>query len=365
MLVIGLSGPLAGQIFDRLGARAAYCGGLVVLGASFFAAGHVTALWQYYVTVGLFAGLGVSTLGMVSANALLSRWFHARLGTAIGIVYSAMGFGVLLGAPVAQVLITEFGWRDAYRLFGMAMLGLSVIVAVLPLTRLWRGSSDWQARRTAREAAAPAWNVASAARTSAFWALAAVYFFTSVASFSVMPQSVACMVEAGISPLTAAGAFGMAGMLSLVGNVAVGMLADRYGRRVMVTISYIGTMIGITCLLAVTASAYLWLVYAWVLFFGINQGTRGPIISTIVALLYAGGGVGRIYGTITLGMGIGAAFGSWISGYLHEVNGTYTASFLLAIGAAACGLLTFWVVPSLADRRTSAGLARGGAGTAA
>ena len=48
------------------------------------------------------------------------------------------------------------------------------------------------------------------------------------------------------------------------------------------------------------------LVYAWAILFGINQGTRGPIISTLAATLFAGGGVGRIYGTIALGMGFGA-----------------------------------------------------------
>ena len=35
-------------------------------------------------TVGLAFGLGIPMLGMVSANALLSRWYRARLGTSIG-----------------------------------------------------------------------------------------------------------------------------------------------------------------------------------------------------------------------------------------------------------------------------------------
>ena len=354
MLVTGLAGPIAGAVFDKLGARAAYCSGLVLLGGSLALAGSATALWHYYITVGFAAGLGVSMLGMVSANALLSRWYQTRLGTAIGITYAASGFGVLVTAPIAQLLIDAYSWREAYRLIGAALIGVAILTALLPLSHMWRGSSDWQQRRAAQEAASGGWSVASAARSRAFWALLLVYFFTSLASFAVSPQSVAAMVEAGISPLAAAGAFGLCGMLSLIGNASIAPLVERFGQRLTITLSYLGTIIGILCLAAVPSHPSMILVYAWAILFGINQGTRGPIISTLAATLFAGGGVGRIYGTIALGMGFGAALGSWISGVLHDVTAGYVTSFVVAAGCAAVGMATFWTVPLLSEVRQQA-----------
>ncbi len=352
MLVNGLAGPIAGAVFDRLGARAAYCSGLLLLGASLVAAGMATHLWHYYAAAGLASGLGVSMLGMVSANALLSRWYHARLGTVIGITYAATGLGTLLMAPVAQLLIDAYGWRDAYRLIGAALLGLAVLSALLPLTRMWHGSADWRERRRAQEAVTGGgWSIASAARSRPFWALMLVYFFTSLASFAVSPQSVAAMVEAGTTPLAAASAFGVCGMLSLIGNASIAPLVDRFGQRLMITLSYLGTIAGILSLAALPSHPSVLLIYGWAILFGVNQGTRGPIISTLTATLFAGGGVGRIYGTIALGMGIGAASGSWISGFLHDLTGAYLASFLFAAGAAALGMATFWTVPLLSEAR--------------
>lgn len=351
MLVSGLAAPLAGTIFDKLGARAAYCSGLVVLGASLMLAGSAAELWHYYATVGLAAGFGVSMLGMVSANALLSRWYQARLGTAIGITYAASGLGVLLMAPVAQVLIGAYGWREAYRLIGMVLVVAAALTAILPLTRMWRGSPDWAQRRAAHEARMGGWTIANAVRSRPFWALMLVYFFTSLASFSVSPQAVAAMVEAGIQPLAAAGAYGLCGMLSLIGNASIAPLVERFGQRTMISLSYLGTIIGILALAALASHPSMALVYAWVLLFGVNQGTRGPIISTLAATLFAGGGVGRIYGTIALGMGIGAAAGSWISGLLHDLTGGYVASFAFASASAAAGMLTFWTVPLISDVR--------------
>ena len=354
MLVIGLAGPVAGTVFDRLGARVSYVSGLVLLGGGMLTAGLATSIAHFAFAVGLMAGLGVAMLGMVSANALLSRWYQARLGTAIGITYAATGFGVLVMAPVAQILIDTYGWREAYRLIGIALLGIAMATALLPLSRMWHGSPDWQHRRATQEARMGGWTIFNAARTQPFWSLALVYFLTSVASFSVSPQAVAAMVEAGISPLTAAGAFGLCGMLSLIGNASIATLVDRFGQRMTISLSYMGTMIGILCLAALPSHPSLALVYGWVLLFGINQGTRGPIISTLVATLYAGGGVGRVYGSIALGMGFGAAFGSWISGVLHDLTGGYLASFLLAATSAGVGMMTFWTVPLLNDARRAA-----------
>lgn len=352
MLVNGLAGPVAGTVFDKLGARASYCSGLLLLGGSLVVAGAATAVWHYYLALGLAAGFGVSMLGMVSANALLSRWYHARLGTVIGVTYAATGFGTLMMAPVAQVLIQSFGWRDAYRLIGATLIGIGALTALLPLTRMWLGSPEWRERRRAHEAATGGgWSVASAARSRPFWALMLVYFFTSLASFAVSPQSVAAMVEAGVSPLAAASAFGVCGMLSLMGNASIAPLVDKFGQRLTITLSYLGTIAGILCLAALAAQPSMLLVYGWALLFGINQGTRGPIISTLTATLFAGGGVGRIYGTIALGMGIGAATGSWVSGLLHDITGAYLASFVFAASSAAIGMATFWTVPLLSEAR--------------
>ena len=354
MLVNGLAGPIAGAVFDKLGARASYCSGLLLLGGALIASGSATAIWHYYVAFGLAAGLGVSMLGMVSANALLSRWYQARLGTVIGITYATTGLGTLLMAPIAQLLINSQGWRSAYSIMGGTLLILAGLTVMAPLTRMWHGSSEWRARRTAHDAATGGgWNVATAARSRPFWALMLVYFFTSLASFSVAPQSVAAMVEAGITPLTAASAFGICGMLSLIGNASIAPLVDRFGQRISITLSYLGTIAGILCLAALPANPTLVLVYGWALLFGINQGTRGPIISTLTATLFAGGGVGRIYGTIALGMGCGAAAGSLLSGILHDITGAYLVSFLFAAASAAFGMATFWTVPLLSDARQS------------
>ena len=351
MIAYGVSGPLAGQLVDRLGARVAYSFGLLSLGSGYLLAGFATELWHYLVAVGLLGGLGAAALGMIVASALLSRWFMTRIGSIMSLPYAAIGAGMLMLPPLTQVLISRYDWRVAHMVLGAGVLATLPLVMLLPLGRMSAGSQEWRAlRKAAASSASGPWRISAAARTSAFWGLFAAYLFTSIAAYSVMPHSVAYLIELGFAPLFAASAFGLAGMLSAIGIIAIGWLSDRFGRRQTATLSYLSTITGIVALLSVSAYPTVVLVYAFVFFFGLMQGARGPIIVAMVATLFPGG-VGAVYGTLSMAQGVGAGFGSWFSGYLYEVTGSYTASFLLAICGSVAGLSTFWVVRSLREER--------------
>jgi MFS family permease len=353
MLGYALAAPLAGQIVDRLGARAVYAVGLLCLGAGYLAAGSATALWHYFIAVGVLGGFGAAMLGMVAASALLSRWFTARIGWIMSLPYAAVGAGMMIVPPATQVLLATTDWRIAYKILGIGVLALIPLLFVLPLGRIDAGSEVWQEKRAAAAKVAGGWTVSTALRTTAFWGLFSAYFFTSVAAYSVLPHSVAYLIERGFDPLVAATAFGATGLLSAFGIVGIGWLSDRIGRRQAATISYLSTIAGITALILVTIWPTLLLAYTFVVFFGLMQGARGPILVAMVSVLFAGGGVGAIYGTLSLALGLGAALGSWLSGFLYEWTGSYVASFVTAVGAALTGMAMFWLLPSLRHERVA------------
>lgn len=352
MLAYGLSAPFAGQLIDRFGARITYGFGLACLGGGYVMAGWASGLWQYCLAVGLLGGLGSASLGMIIASGLISRWFTRRVGWIMSLPYAAMGAGMLLLPPLTQILLTHYDWRVAHRILGIGVLLVVPIVMLLPLEKMTRGSSEWRNMRSkATTSGSGPWTVATAVRTSAFWGLFVAYLFTSIAAYSVLPHSVAYLVEKGINPLLAASAFGMTGMLSVLGIIAVGWASDKFGSRQTATLTYCSTILGILLLIAVTSWASLILVYGFVLFFGLMQGARGPIIVSMVTTLFSGGGIGAIYGTLSMAMGLGAGIGSWTSGLLYTFTGSYIASFGLAIAAAAIGMATFWVVRALREER--------------
>ncbi|MEZ5844878.1 MAG: MFS transporter [Hyphomicrobiaceae bacterium] len=352
MLVHGFAAPFAGQLIDRLGARITYGLGLSLMGLGYYLAGMTTSILQYYAAAGVMPGLGASCLGMVVATSLMSRWFSKRLGSMMALPYAAVGAGVLVIPLVTQMLLQSVSWGEAHRYLGVGILSLLPLVVVLPLGRMTQGAPEWRAQRQAAAArGAPLWPLSRAVRTGAFWAMFGVYFWTSVAAYAVLPQSVAFLVEQGFDRVWAASAFGMTGALSVVGILAIGWISDRIGKLGAVTLSYISSLTGILSLVAIFWRPEMVLVYTFVVFFGLMQGARGPIIAAVVATIFRGGAVGAIFGTLSLAMGLGAALGSWGSGLLHDLTGNYLVSFAMAAAASFAGLLTYWSSPSLRNEQ--------------
>ena len=350
LLVNGLTAPLVGLVFDRLGPRWVYGAGMMSLGAAFFLAGGLMELWQFYLLIGALVGIGVSLNGMVPASALLARWYRERLSSAIGIAYSAFGAGALIFIPLAQYLVGELDWRATYRLMGGALLLLApLIVFGLPWKTYAAGHPA--ARAEARGKAGAGWTLAAALRAPLFWGLVQVFFCTSIAMFSIIVQLVVFLVDAGFSPLAAAGAFGVVGLLSAASVMGSGFASDRFGYRQTISLSFAGTASGMALLLAMTAAPSALLLALFVPLFGLCMGVRGPIVSSVAARYFAGPRVATIYGLIYASNAVGAAIGAFVGGLLHDLTGGYRVGLVFALVFVALAAAPFWTIPALRNFR--------------
>src|SRR6476469_3969766 len=136
----GLMAPLVGRLFDRSGPRTVFSLGLLLLGGAFLFASRAQHVWQFQLSTGLCVGIGISLIGNVPNSILLGRWFGRRLPTAMAILYSATGVGILLLLPASQVLIDRIGWRDAYQWFGIVALCMLAPLLLLPWRTIATGS---------------------------------------------------------------------------------------------------------------------------------------------------------------------------------------------------------------------------------
>ncbi len=351
LLVGAFMAPLAGTLFDRFGPRVTYSGGLLCLSAAFLLASTLGNLWEFYLFIGVTIGVGVGLVGMVPASALLTRWFRARLSTAIGIAFSATGTGVLLFVPFSQWLIGQLGWRATYQvLAGIVFLAVPFALFVVPWRLYVSGLQDSVSGLRARAAGEGA-TVRAALRTRTFWSLVQVFFFTATAMFTVLVQAVVYFIDLGFSPITAATAFGITGMLSVVSVSTSGLAAERFGYRNTVSASFAGTALGVALLAVMSAWPSGLLLALFVGVFGLCMGVRGPIVSSIATRSFAGPRVATIYGLIYAGNAIGAAFGSLMGGVLHDLSGGYGAGFALSICAVGLAVAPFWTVKELRDFR--------------
>ena len=111
--------------------------------------------------------------------------------------------------------------------------------------------------------------------------------------------------------------------------------------------SYALSITGIGMLWLLKSYPNVWLLTGFVVCFGSMIGSRSPLITATAMKIFRGRRVGTIYGTISIGSGLGAAMGSWCGGLIHDFTGSYDALLAFALVAVVLGMLPFLVVPAL------------------
>ena len=108
IVFLGISAALFGGWLERAGPRKAGLVAAVCWGGGFLISAlavRVHQLWLLYLGLGLVGGVGLG-LGYISPVSTLIKWFPDRRGMATGMAIMGFGGGAMIGAPLANLLMS-------------------------------------------------------------------------------------------------------------------------------------------------------------------------------------------------------------------------------------------------------------------
>ena len=344
LFLYGAFMPIVGNLVDRVGARVVTSCGCVVLAVSLVLTGFCRNIWELALVYGVLAAVGLAATGPVVANAVVTRWFIARRGTAVSVLGSASMAGMSLMVPAVAWLILTLGWRMTY-----AAIGLFVLACMLPLCLLVvrdspesmgvhpDGAATAVERATSGVERTP---VAAAAGTLAFWQLSGSFFTCGFSMSLLSAHGVPMLTDHGYTPLFASWTFGVLGGASILFTMLLGPASDRLGRRPVLAAIYGGRAAVFTGLFLIRDNPAA--IVAVALVGGLTMAGTMSMTSALTADIYGRFSVGTILGAIFLVHQTGAAIGSWLAGALFEATGGYGLVYAIActilVGAALLSL---------------------------
>ncbi|XP_009429992.2 monocarboxylate transporter 13 isoform X2 [Pan troglodytes] len=251
--------------------------------------------------------------------ACLSCYFSRRRSLATGLALTGVGLSSFTFAPFFQWLLSHYAWRGSLLLVSALSLHLVACGALLRPPSLAEDPA----------VGGPRAQLTSLLHHGPFLRYTVALTLINTGYFIPYLHLVSHLQDLDWDPLPAAFLLSVAAISDLVGRVVSGWLGDAVPGPVTRLLMLWTTLTGVSLALFPVAQAPTALV-ALAVAYGFTSGALAPLAFSVLPELI---GTRRIYcglGLLQMIESIGGLLGPPLSGYLRDVTGNYTASFVVA-----------------------------------
>ncbi len=335
---------VAGWLADRVSVHRLMAAGVAIWALATLATGFAGGLVSL-VVLRLFMGVGEG-VAFPCGSKLLARVPEARRGTANVALSGGIALGPLVGTLLGGAMLTGFGWRPMFLLFGgMTLLWL------LPWSRL-AGPVDRPA--VAADAGAPvSYRKLLACRE--LWAISILHFAGTYALYFVLAWLPLYLVK--VRGFSIADMALLTGLFYVVQAVAGYVVAAACDRAIIAGAcpSRTRRRVGIACFLisalgvaAIAGAATTPALALWLVVTGLGAGPNSVLLFTGGQTLAGPASAGRWVGLQSAIGNLAGITGPVITGMIVDAAG-YGPAFALTAGIVVAGTAVFaLLVPKLA-----------------
>lgn len=330
----GLLAPLVGFLVDKWGPRSVILIGVIFGGIGMIMMGYVNSLWTFYVAF-LLASLGMSGASHgVSWAAAVANWFDRLRGRALGIAM----FGPVFGGPfvvVIAVLEVALGWRVSIILlgFGLLVVGTPLALVARSNPELYgylpdgakphgsdKDSTDYHESTLVEDFSG--FTVSEAVKMRDFWVLTFLFGLMFMGISGLMVHLIPLLEDLNYSSAEAATMLGLMFLLSGIGRIGSGLLADLVEFRTVMAV-LIACQLGGLAILLMIGPSQIWLVVIFALIFGIGFAGTIPLRPFLIMKIFGARAFGALQGMVQ-GGAIGAGMvGPVFYGWIFDITGSY------------------------------------------
>ena len=346
-IAMGLGAAVIGRLIDRTGARAPMAAGAAVVGLCTILLSRAQSLpyfYAFFVVSGI--GLGAATIPPVSL--VISNWFSAKRGKALGLAMTGTGLGAMVMVPVSAWIVTNWGWRTSYAIMGC------IILLMVPLNLLFIRTHpsdkgmlpDGGLAAEGEPVSAEGLSVPEAVRTQAFWMIGAMMVLAGLVAMGAGVHLMPYLTDIGHTESRASLIIAVISGMTVIGKIVMGAIADRWGVRPTVALAFGLILAGFLLLMGAGA---LPVAFAFAIVYGLGIGAPLVVNPALTAERLGLKHFGAVFGILTLFTTGGAALGAVLTGFIYDAAGSYIPALLLFVALTAvagiCGVAARRALP--------------------
>ncbi len=333
-----LTGPVIGSITEKLGLRTVGVIGLTGHSLAYFLLSFNTgSLPLWYSSWALLAILGAGSLPIVWTG-VLNGWFEKHRGKAIGITMAGTGLGAFLLPPIVEFLISNYGWRTAYRGIGVGafLISLPIVIALFK-----ENTGVAEAGNSESVEKQGAWGVtrAQAMRTARFWILGVVLFVTVVVVAGLLSNFERIMTEKGFERSSIASIAAVMGLTVIAGRLLVGALVDRFWAPGVAACFFVLPTIALLMLVNVEVTFGIAMFVA--IMIGLAAGAELDLLAYLTSKYFGAAHYPAIFGAIIAFFMVGAGIAPPLFGAFAQAYQGYSVILSISVGLLILSIILF------------------------
>ena len=332
----GIGQPIFGAIAEKLTDRKA-----IILGGLVYALGLVlssTAVspgaMQIY---GILVGFGIAGTGFGVILAVVGRAASDdNRSMSLGIATAAGSAGQVIGAPLAEYLLSYMDWQNVFIAFAAIVIGSLIFLPMMKSERL-ASKADLEesiGQVLIKAFKDPSYSLIFLGFFSCGYQLAFItaHFpaFVTELCAPIMPGG--ALHSIGITTTSRLGALAISliGLANIVGTLTAGYLGKRYSKKYLLAGIYLGRTVIAALFIALPVTPMSVVLFSFAM--GSLWLATVPLTSGLVAHIYGLRYMGTLYGIVFFSHQLGSFLGVWLGGRMYDIYGNYSAVWWIGVG---------------------------------
>jgi MFS family permease len=329
-----------GVALDKYGAPTIMAFGTLVASIGLVWAGHCHS-WSAMMGAFALAGMGFSASFYLPSAVVVTNWMTTQRSLGMGIVMGAVSAGAALFSPLIGWWTELYGWR-------LTVDGIAALLALmLPLILLTVRTKP-PGGQLPRNFAVDSTDTHKARRdllSATFILMVASAALVAIGMFGIYFHVVPLLVNAGYSAPLAGLAFGGTWLLSGLGSLVLGIVADRLGAKPILAGALLCCVLGTLFLHgAAERGVGVPCVVAFVLLWGASANSFCQLVPVILAERFGSQSLGTLIGVQAAIAGIAGATAPVITGLLYDKFGGYRLAIDFSASATFIGFVFLLLV---------------------
>ena len=294
---------------------------------------------------------------LIPVSMVVTNWFSKHRGLAMSLAMAGIGVGGTIFSPLLTFLLENYGWRSAYRIMSLVILGLALPAALFLIRKKPEdmglrplGADDGPAggQNKAETGTSMQISFEQARLRPFFWLLLAGMLTNGLINAGALGHFPPAIQESHGAVIQAT-VISLYSSVSIGGKLLLGWINDRFG--VVVSTTYACVLFGLSFVFLLLPGQSAVPLYAMALVFGLGNAIGTVTPPLITAQVFGKEQYSRAYGVANSFSQVGLSLGSLAVASVYDAAGSYRPAWFLLLALTGV-TLSCWVGAVVLARRT-------------